>query len=174
MVFLVAYMIFVKYSPLLTISLIIIMFLLDAVDGYIAKHIDKKSSPFGPRIDVAGDRITEYTFWVIFTYLNIIPLFVILLVIIRHSVADAFMGFKGTSSKLKTSFARAVYGSGIGRGGVGVVKVITFSYLALVYMTNYQYPILVGYALTAILVVYILLRGAAEVYESIESSKGKQ
>ena len=44
-----------------------------------------KSSPHGPRMDIAGDRIVEYVFWILFTYLRVLPLFVVIVVVIRHS-----------------------------------------------------------------------------------------
>ncbi|MDE1811205.1 MAG: CDP-alcohol phosphatidyltransferase family protein, partial [Candidatus Micrarchaeota archaeon] len=55
----------------------------------------EKSFPFGPRIDIAGDRITEYALWVLFLFVHIVPLFVLLIIIVRHSITDAFMGAKG-------------------------------------------------------------------------------
>ncbi|MEM0149695.1 MAG: CDP-alcohol phosphatidyltransferase family protein [Candidatus Micrarchaeaceae archaeon] len=120
--------------------------------------------PYGPRMDVAGDRIVEYSLWVAFTFMHIVPLFVVLLIVIRHSFADAFMGLRGTSSKLKTKFARMAYGSNASRAGINVLKFVTFSYLMLVYV--WSYPIVYGYVLVALLVAYILTRGAAEIYES--------
>ncbi|MGI0141734.1 MAG: CDP-alcohol phosphatidyltransferase family protein [Candidatus Micrarchaeales archaeon] len=168
LMFLIAYMILAKYSPLPTVALIIIMFILDAVDGKLA-HWDMKrygtKSKYGPRLDVASDRIIEYVFWIVFTYLNIIPLFVLFIIIVRHSLVDALMGAKGTSSKMKTKFAKIIYSSDIWRGGINVVKAVTFIYLALVYTAGW--PISIGYILTGILVAYILVRGAAEIWESI-------
>lgn len=130
------------------------------------KHSIAGHSPYGARFDVAGDRAVEYSFWIVFTYLHILPLYVLLLVVLRHSFVDAFMGQRGTSSKMKTGFAQKVYSSNIGRGGINVVKFITFAYLALVYVSNYHYPIVVGYMLTAVLLAYILIRGVAEIYDS--------
>ncbi|MDE1761798.1 MAG: CDP-alcohol phosphatidyltransferase family protein [Candidatus Micrarchaeota archaeon] len=164
LVFVVAYMIFAKYSALITVTVIIIMFLLDAIDGKLAK-IDKKKSKFGPRLDVAGDRVTEYVFWIVFVVLNIVPIFILFIIVLRHSFVDAFMASKGTSSKMKTGFARRIYASDLFRGGIGVVKAVTFSYLTLVYLASW--PLWIGYALVAILVVYILVRGIAEIYESV-------
>ncbi len=125
----------------------------------------QQHSPHGPRMDVAGDRVAEYVFWILFTYLNIIPIFVLFIIVIRHSFADALMGARGTSSKMKTGFARAVYSSNISRGGVNVAKFLTFSYLSLVYTLGY--PIIIGYVLAGILVTIVLARGAAEIYESV-------
>jgi len=128
-----------------------------------------KTAFYGPRMDVAGDRITEYVLFAVFVYLNIMPLFVFFVVIIVHSVADAMFGAKGTSSKMKSRFAELVYSSNIGRGSINVIKVVTFAYLSLVYLSNW--PIQLGYALAGILVTCITLRGIAEIYESIESNK---
>lgn len=119
---------------------------------------------YGPRMDVAGDRAVEYALWIVFIYLNIIPLFIIFIIIFRHSFVDAIMGVRGTSNKMKTRFAKMMYSSSISRGGVNVVKFITFSYLVFVYVSNW--PIIYGYILTTILLCYIVVRGVAEVYES--------
>ncbi len=124
-----------------------------------------KSSKHGARMDVAGDRVVEYSFWIVFTYLNVLPLYVLLIIVIRHSFVDAVMANKGTSSKMKTRFAEVVYSSPLGRGGINVVKFLAFSYLAFMYI--WGAPALVGYALVVVLVAYIVLRGIAELYENM-------
>lgn len=190
-----AYMIITKFMVWLAVVIMAIAFLLDGFDGFLAvreqsrgqigfldyvraalgnstlkekvkkvKQSISMNAPHGARMDVAGDRATEYILWGTFTYLNILPFIVLVIVIIRHSFVDAVMGVKGTSAKMKTRFARMVYSSNIARGGVNVVKFLTFAYLALAFA--YGYPIIIGYALTVILLVYILLRGSAEIYES--------
>jgi len=195
LIVLVAYLIMSKFSPVAIIPLIAVAMLLDAVDGYFAvnessrgkvgfgtylrslagdqkarglvkEFREKKSngSRFGARIDVAGDRAVEYILWAVYTVVGVLPFFVIVVVIIRHSFVDAVMAAKGTSSKMKTKFAQVIYSSNIFRGGINVVKFITFAYLALVYISGY--PLWIGYVLVAILVAYIMLRGAAELYEA--------
>ena len=124
----------------------------------------------GPRMDIAGDRITEYSMWVLFLYVHIVPLIIVIAVVMRHSIADALMAAKGTSSKMKTRFAQIVYSSNIvGRAGSAAIKLVTFSYLMLVYVQPMRYPISIGYALIAILVIYIMVKGAAEIYESLSN-----
>ncbi len=71
-----------------------------------AKLKAAKAAPYGPRLDVIGDRIIEYIFWMLFTYIHVVPLFVFMIVIIRNCAADGLMGLKGTSSKMKTAFAQ--------------------------------------------------------------------
>jgi phosphatidylglycerophosphate synthase len=134
----------------------------EEIVGY--KHKVSETARFGPRMDIAGDRVAEYSMWVVFTYLHIIPLIILLLVIVRHSFADALMGAKGTSSKMKSAFARAVYSSNASRAVINALKFIAFAYLILVYVNNF--PILVGYILVGALFTFIMLRGVAEVYES--------
>lgn len=200
--FLVVYLIFTKFNPWITILLIAITIALDGLDGYFAvwqeskgeiglgtylsaamgnakakekvkkfKENIHKAAPYGARMDVAGDRVVEYSLWITFTYLNVLPLYVLLIVLIRHSFVDALMASKGTSSKMRTGIAQRLYSSNVGRGGINVVKFLTFSYLVLVYVSNY--PTIIGYILTAILLAYILGRGAAEAYETL-SNKNKQ
>ena len=48
-------------------------------------------------------------------------------------------------------------------------SITTFAYLPFVYISGY--PIIVGYVLVTVLVAYIMLRGAAELYESFASLK---
>lgn len=126
-----------------------------------------KTAKYGPRFDVAADRIAEYAFWATFTAFGIVPLFVFIIVIIRHSIADALLAAKGTSSKMKSSIAKALYGSSASRALANVLKFVTFSYLILVYVSNY--PILPGYVLIVLLVSFIVARGAAEIYEASKS-----
>lgn len=132
------------------------------------KHSIKKHAPHGARMDVAGDRVVEYSFWIVFTYLHVLPIYVLLIIVTRHSFVDALMASKGTSSKMKTRIGKAMYSSNIARGGINVVKFLAFSYLVLMYTAGY--PATIGYILVGILVAYILARGFAEVYESVKTS----
>ena len=192
----VVYLIILKINPFLIAILIAFVMLLDAVDGFFAvweaskgavgpvtyikyaignknavarvkklKHALAANSAHGARMDVAGDRVVEYSFWIIYTYLHILPLFVLLMVVVRHSFVDAIMANKGTSSKMKTKFAQIMYSSSSGRGGINVLKFVTFSYLAFVYIA--YAPLWIGYLLTAALLLYIMLRGIAEVIENM-------
>lgn len=193
----IVYLVLLRINPVMPITLLLVSMVLDGMDGFAAlysvsngavglldylrysfgdksnakkiedlKALIGKRAKHGPRFDVAADRATEYSLWGLFTYVHIVPLIVLIIIAVRHSVADALMGVKGTSSKMKTRFARKVYSSNLlGRAGINVVKFITFSYLMLVYTLHY--PVGLGYALVVMLVLYILARGAAEIYESL-------
>lgn len=178
LVFVIVYMVLSKLTPWVIVPVMALMFALDWADGYIAKGDAKKGrkpSWYGPRMDVAGDRITEYVLWILFVFLGIVPLIILLLIVVRHSFADALMGSRGTSSKMKTGMARVLYASDFNRAGIGVVKFLTFSYLAWAYVTGSLYgPFLyAAYVLIGILFVYIMVRGIAEIYDSVKAGPSK-
>ena len=193
----VVYLVLILFNPYVILLLIIAERIIDALDGFFARsevskgklgfwrYVDgavfgnkyaksdirkynaamQRSAPHGARFDVAGDRAVEYIFWALFTYLALVPLFVFIIVIIRHSFVDALMAGKGTATKMKSKFARVVYASNLGRFTVNIPKVLTFGYLPFVYI--YGWPLWIGYVFMAILVFFILLRGIAEIYESL-------
>lgn len=194
-VLLIAYLVIAKFNPFILIVLFAIALILDGVDGYLAifessggaitpsKYISgllgnskamkevkeaklktAKFAPYGPRLDIIGDRIVEYVLWIMFAFVHVVPLFVIFIIVIRNCAADGLMGLRGTSSKMKTRFARIMYASAPSRAAANILKFLTFSYLMLQYCAGY--PAIVGQALVAILVVFSVVRGASEIYET--------
>ncbi|MEM3860310.1 MAG: CDP-alcohol phosphatidyltransferase family protein, partial [Candidatus Micrarchaeaceae archaeon] len=116
------------------------------------------SAKFGPRIDIAGDRFAEYSLLILFACLAIVPLFLVLAIVLVHSFADALMGSKGTSSKMKSQFASIVYTSNVSRASINIAKIITFSYLIFEYVDNY--PAIIGQIFLGIMSAIIFARGA--------------
>lgn len=193
----VVYLVLIKFDPWVIFLIILAERVTDALDGYFARleasrgklgffryvqgavfgnikaRVDiakynstmQKSAPHGARMDIAGDRAVEYIFWALYSVLGLVPLFVFIIVIVRHTFVDALMGSRGTASRMRSRFARVVYASNFGRFMINVPKVAAFSYLAFVYI--YGWPLFIGYALVALLVGWILLRGAAEIYEAL-------
>lgn len=127
------------------------------------KRSASRKAKFGPRMDIAGDRFVEYAMWITFSIVGIVPLFLLLAVVMRHSIADALMGAKGTSSKMRSRFAKVFYTSNASRAAVNIMKALAFGYLILMYIEGY--PAIIGYALIGVLFAIIMLRGAAEIYE---------
>ncbi|MDE1869335.1 MAG: CDP-alcohol phosphatidyltransferase family protein [Candidatus Micrarchaeota archaeon] len=198
---LIMYLVIIQFNAWVSVILFGLIIALDGLDGYAAVHDESKgkvslgvylkasvlhdaaalktvkgfkeqigkSTFYAPRMDIAGDRIVEYSFWALFTFLHVLPLFVIIIVIIRHSIVDAFMANKGTSSRMKTRLAKIMYSSSVARGEINVVKAVTFGYLILQYVAGW--PSMIGYALVAILVINIILRGVAEVGEALASNR---
>ncbi len=140
----------------------------EAASRMVASYKPKieKTAKYGPRMDIAGDRMVEYSLWMLFVYTRTIPFFVILLILTVHSVADALMGGRGTSSKIRTRIAKIVYTSKWSRLVANVLKALTFSYLMFAYISGWSLAI--GYVLTALLAGFVTLRGTAEIYECLQ------
>lgn len=197
---LIVFLIIWRVNPIAIAILIAVALLTDGIDGFLAIHEESKGkiglgtylsalrgdrharelvgksksaiekiAPYGPRMDVAGDRVMELSLWAVFTYVHIVPMILFLLIIIRHAVADAMMGSKGTSSRMSSRLGAIVYKSNTSRALINVLKFATFAYLAFQYVWNYN-P-LVGDVLIALLFLYIMARGIAEVYESTRGAK---
>ncbi|BCS90622.1 MAG: hypothetical protein ARM1_0079 [Candidatus Micrarchaeota archaeon] len=191
-----AYLILYHLNGYILILLLALIFYLDNLDGYLAiRELDGSITPYkyyikalndkelknkiykikekvaerykyGGRIDIAGDRFVEYTLFILFTYLHILPLFVFLIVILRNSFTDALLASKGTSSKMKTKIAKILFKSNLSRLLSGLLKFILFAYLILVY--EYNYNIIVGYVLVAAFLIFFLIRGLAEIIEALK------
>jgi CDP-diacylglycerol--glycerol-3-phosphate 3-phosphatidyltransferase len=67
--------------------LVILIFVSDAVDGYLARKRNT-ASHFGALFDIAGDRIVEVTIFVVAADLDLIPIWVPLVFIFRGIVVD--------------------------------------------------------------------------------------
>lgn len=75
------------YSYILAIGLTIIVFVLDGVDGYVARKFNE-SSKLGSVLDIMGDRIVENTYWITFAVLGWLPVCIPIIVITRSFVVD--------------------------------------------------------------------------------------
>lgn len=190
----VLFLVIAKVNPAIDIVIFAAALVMDGIDGYLAvresskgkisfglyvdairgngaaamhvrnaKAKTAKIAGYGPRLDIAADRITEMAFWGLFAFLHVIPFFLFVLMLVRHSVVDAFMGVKGTSSKMKRGIAKALYSSNWSRALANLLKFVTFSYLMVEYVSGY--PQVVGIVLAYALAAFIVIRGAAELYE---------
>ena len=165
LVLLVAYFVLSRFSAAVILALIVLLFALDAADGYAAKK--ERKTTYGARLDIAGDRAIEYVFWILYTYIGLLPLYVVFIIVLRNSFADAFVLAKNRSfARMKTGLGR-IASSHISRGAYGALKAITFTYLALVFVA--AWPISVGYALVGATVTYSVIRGVAEVEDALRS-----
>ena len=71
----------------LNFVLIIVIFVTDGLDGYIARKRNEETL-FGALFDIAGDRIVELTLWIVYADLDLIPIWVPLIFIIRGTIVD--------------------------------------------------------------------------------------
>lgn len=72
---------------LIAFPLTILIFVSDGLDGYIARKRNE-TSLFGALFDIAGDRIVELTLWIVAADVDLVPVWVPLVFIMRGVVVD--------------------------------------------------------------------------------------
>ena len=72
---------------LLDVPLLIVVFVTDGLDGYVARKRNE-TSLFGAMFDIAGDRIVELTMWIVLADIDMVAIWVPLVFVIRGVVVD--------------------------------------------------------------------------------------
>ncbi|HHQ14046.1 MAG TPA: CDP-alcohol phosphatidyltransferase family protein, partial [Chromatiales bacterium] len=90
----------VAYQPpaawqLIDIPLLILVFVTDGLDGYVARKRGEVSL-FGAMFDIAGDRIVELTMWMVLADLDMVPIWVPLVFVIRGVIVDTIRAGQAT------------------------------------------------------------------------------
>lgn len=133
--------VFVAYQPysywhILNVALLIVVFVSDGLDGYVARKRNE-TSVFGAMFDIASDRITELTMWIVLVDLAIVPVWVPLVFIIRGTIVDTIRANQVKSaqgapfSMLQTPLAKWLVAGKFMRGFYAALKATTFCWLLL-------------------------------------------
>ena len=166
--------------------LIVFIFVSDGLDGYIARKRNE-TSLFGALFDIAGDRIAELTLWIVAADIDLVPVWVPLVFIIRgvivdtirssHAVAEGVAPFALMRSPLGKfivagKFVRVLY---------AVVKAAAFAGLALQHpvpvlapeIWNYVGRLITGltYFFVYFSVVLCVARGLPVIAEFVHAQK---
>ncbi len=131
----------IAYQPyswchVVNIALLIIVFVTDGLDVYVARKRGEESV-FGAMFDIASDRITELTMWIVLLDLDIVPVWVPLVFIIRGTVVDTIRANQVTAehdtpfSMLRTPLVKWVVAGKFMRIFYAVLKATTFCWLLL-------------------------------------------
>ena len=127
-------------QPWAVTCVVILVYLIiasDALDGIVARRRGR-ADEFGAVFDIAGDRVVEMTFWIVFAHLDVIPVWIPLAMITRGFMIDAMrsLGLKegktafGTNSMMRSPITQWLTGSRFMRAFYGVAKVLAFAFLA--------------------------------------------
>ena len=161
------------------VILIIIVFVTDGLDGYLARKRNEESL-FGALFDIASDRIVELTLWVVFAHLKLIPVWIPILFIVRGTVVDTI---RSSQSKTAGHQPFAAMTSPIGRWLVAgkfmrifyaVMKAHAFCALALVYPMADVLPSIwaeFGWFFRGLAAFLCLVRGLPVVAEFLQTQK---
>lgn len=182
-------------QPTAVAGVVVLVYLIiasDWLDGVVARSRDRDDA-FGAIFDIAGDRVVEMTFWVVYAHLDVIPLWVPLAMLTRGFIVDALRstGYKdgktpfGEHTMMRSQLTRWLTGSRFMRGFYGVAKVLAFGFLAGLYgarlpntngfLAPYGTPLgqTVTYIFTYSAVALSLVRGVPVVVDSWDHLRGE-
>ena len=122
---------------LLAPLLLLILFALDGLDGYVARR-RREASRFGSVFDIAVDRAIEYVLWAVYGHEGLVPMWVALVFIVRGTLVDsiryaAMADGETAFGMMRSRIGRFLVASRFMRGFYGTLKAITFAALLLVH-----------------------------------------
>jgi CDP-diacylglycerol---glycerol-3-phosphate 3-phosphatidyltransferase len=129
---------------LLGLGLLIVLFLLDWFDGYVAR-MRNEATELGAVLDIALDRSVENVLWITFTYLGMVPLWVPIIFLIRSFVVDGIRGValargKSGFGMMHSPLGRFLVGSRFMRALYGLAKGVIFGLLYLTWALAVKNP----------------------------------
>jgi CDP-diacylglycerol--glycerol-3-phosphate 3-phosphatidyltransferase len=116
-------------------ALLIIVILLDAVDGYVARR-RQESSLFGSVYDIAVDRVVENILWIVLADIGLVPVWVALVFITRGVFVDSVRGQAaargvGAFEMMRSPVGRFLVAGRFMRGFYGTIKAVAFAWILL-------------------------------------------
>lgn len=126
-----------SYWHIVNVALLIVVFVSDGLDGYVARKRNEETV-FGAMFDIASDRITELTMWIVLVDLKIVPVWVPLVFIIRGTIVDAIRANQVTTahetpfSMLQTPLGKWLVAGKFMRIFYAALKATTFCWLLLI------------------------------------------
>jgi len=126
------------------LGLLIVLFLLDWFDGYVARARNEVTE-MGAVLDVALDRAVENILWLTFMYLALVPLWVPIVFLIRSFVVDGIRGVALAQGKsgfgmMHSPLGRFLVASRFMRAFYGLAKAVVFGLLYLTHALALKYP----------------------------------
>lgn len=158
--------------------LTIIAFIMDGVDGYIARKYNQ-SSELGSVLDIMGDRIVEASYWIVFAVLGWLNIIFPLICVARAFTTDSIrsvalskgMTAFGDKSMQSTSWGKFICASKFMRISYAVAKVAAFVLLIFANIPHLsvglQYHVMnVAVVLAWIAIIFCVVRAVPVVLES--------
>lgn len=120
---------------LVAAGLIVVLILLDSVDGIVARALGE-TSVLGSVLDIAADRAVEQVMWIVYAHLGLLPVWVPLVVVVRGVFVDAVRAVAPAQGLapfdlLRSRLGRFLVKSPWLRSPYGVIKALAFCLLAV-------------------------------------------
>lgn len=121
------------YLLLINLPLLIIIFVLDGVDGYVARKRNEESL-FGSIFDIAVDRIVENVLWLVLMDLDLVPVWVPVVFIVRSLFVDSIRSHVATQGQtpfgmMQSKIGRFLVSGRFMRIFYAALKATTFGYI---------------------------------------------
>lgn len=121
---------------LVNCPLLVIIFVLDGVDGYVARKRNE-ASLFGAIFDIAIDRVVENVLWVVLVDLRIIPVWIGVVFLIRGFVVDSIRSQGASEGQtpfgmIRSPIGKFIVASSFMRLFYGALKAVTFGFIFLI------------------------------------------
>ncbi len=159
-------------------TLTVLAFALDGLDGYVARKFHEESK-LGSVLDIMGDRIAEYAYWIMLSHLSWVPVVFPIIVVTRGVITDSLRSIAmergliafGKGSMLEDPVCQWLCGAKPMKIGYAVAKAVAF---ALYILANIPYMpefaaccmILIAAVSAEIAIILCVLRGIPVVLES--------
>lgn len=174
------------FWQLMSFWLVILIFVSDAVDGYLARKRNTVSQ-FGALFDIAGDRIVELAVWVVSADLDLVPVWIPLVFIVRGVAVDTIRSSESQRRSITpfammgTAWGKRLVAGQFMRVSYAIVK--AFAFCGLVSLRSFPVvlpgvwswmgPLWIATTYTAVYlsVVICVLRGLPVVLEFIYSER---
>jgi CDP-diacylglycerol--glycerol-3-phosphate 3-phosphatidyltransferase len=145
--------------------LIVFIFVSDGLDGYIARKRNE-TSLFGALFDIAGDRIVELTLWIVAADIDLVPIWVPLVFIVRGVIVDTIRSSNAVAegvapfALMRSKVGKFIVAGKFIRIFYAVSKAAAFAGLALQHPMPVVLPVVwdrVGWLLTALTYLFVYL-----------------
>ncbi|MFC1616132.1 CDP-alcohol phosphatidyltransferase family protein [Patescibacteria group bacterium] len=150
-------LVYAKYHPWLLAGLIIIIILLDGLDGIVARKIDKKGR-FGAYVDIAADRAVELIILFTYAYWGMITIAIPIIFAVRGLLTDFLRVLNNIykDSKFKEPLSIGKADNRFIRGLYGFIKLAAFSVILI--LPKF------GYGLIIVTLCFNLYRGLPVIF----------
>ena len=188
----------IAYRPVSAMQLWIwpilsVVFISDGLDGWVARRRGEESL-FGALFDIAVDRIVELTLWIVLADLDLIPIWIPIVFVVRGVLVDAIRASqvqadrRGPFSLLNSPVARWLVAGRFMRGFYATIKAFAFCGLFMIIplplaietllpsLTGFWMPLQPGFELLVMALAYLavalcLLRGLPVVVEFLAEER---
>ena len=125
---------------IMAVLLIILVIYLDSLDGIVARKLGV-ASDFGALFDITGDRIVEHIFWIFFTAIGMVSMWVPIIFISRSFLVDSLRTVAytkegktpfGEKSMMRSRFTYFLTASRFSRATYGGGKFTVFVFLGII------------------------------------------